>query len=192
MVSTEILEQKIIGLFWARRESAISEFEKQYKNLCLKLARDITGSEETAEECLNDLYLRLWNSIPPEKPLSLKSYACRIIRNLALHQLEKQTAQKRSAVLTELDECIASSAVSETIASSEAEEESREIGRMIDAFLETLPKREALVFVRRYFYSDSVKAIAQRSGLKENKISKMLAKTRKALKVYLERGGYTV
>ena len=113
------------------------------------------------------------------------------IRNLALHQLEKQTAQKRSAVLTELDECIASSAVSETIASSEAEEESREIGKMIDAFLETLPKREALVFVRRYFYSDSVKEIASFFGASESKIKSSLFRSRKALKEHLEKEGYS-
>ena len=78
-------EQRIIELLFERDEAGLGLFEKKYKALCLKLALDITGDELTAEECLNDLYLRLWNSIPPERPASLKSFACRIIRNLALN-----------------------------------------------------------------------------------------------------------
>jgi len=175
-------DEGVVTLFWQRKEAAISEFEKLYKPLCLKLARDITGSPETAEECLNDLYLRLWNSIPPQKPLSLKSYACRIIRNLALHELEKQNTQKRSAVMVELDECIPDATDMQTDG----------IGELIDTFLAAQPKLDALIFVRRYFYSDPVSDIAVRTGLKENKISKILAKSRKALKTHLEKGGVIV
>lgn len=177
------LDQKIIALFFSRDEEALRLFETQYKGLCLGLAYDITRDELTAEECLNDLYLRLWNSIPPERPNSLKSYACRIIRNLALNRLEAQNRQKRSAVIEELDECLCE----ET-----PDLESGEIGRLIDSFLEGIPKIEALIFVRRYFYSDSVKGIAERTGLKENKVSKLLSRTRKELKKYLLKGGITL
>lgn len=175
-------DEKIIELFFSRNESAIAEFERRYKTLCLRLARDITGNSESAEECLNDLYLKLWNSIPPEKPSSLKSYACRIIRNIALGVVEKQNAAKRNAVLVELNECVTEAACIDNM-------ESGEIGAMIDEFLAAQPKVNALIFVRRYFYSDSVKNIAAKTGLTENKVSKILSKTRKELKSYLMKGG---
>lgn len=174
------IDRKIIDLFFSRDEEALRLFEKQYKSLCLGLAYDITRDELTAEECLNDLYLRLWHSIPPEMPRSLKSFACRIIRNLALNRLEAEQRQKRNAVIEELDECLCD----ET-----PDLESGEISRLIDSFLEGLPKLEALIFVRRYFYSDSVKGIAEKTGLGENKVSKILSKTRKELKKYLLKGG---
>lgn len=176
-------EQKIISLLFDHDEAGLSLFEKKYKALCLKLALDITGDELTAEECLNDLYLRLWNSIPPERPASLKSYACRIIRNLALNTVKAQNRQKRNAILTELDECIPSEM---------PDYESVEIGKLIDRFLDSLPKADALIFVRRYFYSDSVKNIAKRTGLSENTVSKSLGKTRKKLKEFLLRGGISL
>ncbi len=177
------LDQKIISLLFSRDEAALNLFEKQYKSLCLGLAYDITRDELTAEECLNDLYLRLWNSIPPERPKSLKSYACKIIRNLALNRLEAQNRQKRNAVITELDECL----TEET-----PDIEMGEIARLIDRFLEGLPRLDALIFVRRYFYSDSVKGIAEKTGIKENKVSKILSKTRKELKIYLLKGGISL
>jgi len=179
-----ISDGTIVELFWSRDESAISEFERRYKPICMKLARDITGSAETAEECLNDLYLRLWNSIPPQKPFSLKSYACRIIRNLALNWLEKQHAQKRTAILVELDDCLTYSP-----SQSAMDTDSAELGMLIDSFLASLPKLDALIFVRRYFYSDSVKEIADKTGLPENRIYRILARSRKALKAYLTKGG---
>ena len=98
-------DERIIALFFARDEAALEAFAQKYRPLCRKLARDITGSEELAEECLNDLYLRLWNSIPPERPAALKSYACRIVRNLALNCLDRERAGKRAGILVELDEC---------------------------------------------------------------------------------------
>lgn len=176
-------EQRIIELLFERDEAGLSLFEKKYKALCLKLALDITGDELTAEECLNDLYLRLWNAIPPERPASLKSFACRIIRNLALNALKAQNRQKRSAILEELDECIPADM---------PDYESTEIGHLIDRFLESLPKLDALIFVRRYFYSEQVKKIAAVTGLSENGVSKMLAKTRKELKNYLLKGGISL
>ena len=176
-------EQKIIELLFLRDEAGLGLFEKKYKALCLKLALDITGDELTAEECLNDLYLRLWNSIPPERPASLKSFACRIIRNLALNALKAQNRQKRSAILEELDECIPAEM---------PDYESTEIGKCIDRFLESLPKLDALIFVRRYFYADSVKGIAKKTGLSENKVSKSLGRSRKELKEFLLKGGISL
>ena len=175
-------DDAILTLFFERDEKAIAAFEQKYKSLCLKLAQDITGSAAAAEECLNDLYLRLWNSIPPERPAALKSYACRIVRNLALNCLERERAGKRAGILVELDEC----------AASVPEEETGEITALINEFLGTLPERDAMIFVRRYFYSESVREIAARLGVKENQVSKILHRLRKALREHLERGGISV
>jgi len=176
-------EKRIIELLFSRDEAGLRLFEEKFKALCLKIAFDITGDEQAAEECLNDLYLRLWNSIPPEKPESLKNYACRIVRNLALNVVKAQKRQKRSAIFSELDECIPAAM---------PDYESEEIGQCIDRFLESLPKLEALIFVRRYFYSDQVKNIAKQTGLSENNVSKILFKTRKRLKKYLVKGGISL
>ena len=174
-------DERIIALFFARDEAALEAFAQKYRPLCRKLARDITGSEELAEECLNDLYLRLWNSIPPERPAALKSYACRIIRNLALHRRERMNAAKRHAVIVELDDCLAA-----------APEETGEVTALINEFLGTLSRRDAMIFVRRYFYTESVGEIAARLGMRDNQISKILHRLRRALREYLKRGGITV
>lgn len=180
----------IVALFEERDEDAIRVFTERYGALCRMLAKDITGSEETAEELFDDCCLRLWNTIPPTKPLSLKAYACRIIRNLALQTVEKQNAAKRSAVLLELEECI--SADPDTEPAEPQKEEQEALGRLIDDFLSAQPKIHALIFVRRYFYSDSVTHIAALTGYDENKVSRILSKMRKKLKAYLEKGGITV
>lgn len=174
-------DQEIIAMLFARDEAALTAFEKEYKLLCLKLAQDITGDRESAEECLNDLYLRLWQAIPPTKPDSLKSYACRIIRNLALQHRERMNAVKRHAVIIELDDCLAA-----------APEETGEVTALINEFLGTLSRRDAMIFVRRYFYTESVGEIAARLGMRDNQISKILHRLRRALREYLKKGGITV
>ena len=172
-------DELIIDLFWSRDEKALQEFDKRYKTLCLQVAHNITGNNEDAQECLNDLYLRLWNTIPPEKPVSLKSYACEVVRNLALQCVRKQKAQKRSAIIVELEE------VTHDIPYHEAEN----LGELIDAFLQKQSKLNAIIFVRRYYYSESVKDIAEKMGIAENKVSKILGKLRKSLREELKKGG---
>lgn len=153
----------------------------------MTIAREITGDERDAEECVNDTCLRLWNSIPPEKPVSLRAYAAHITKNLALNRVEYAGAAVRSAVLLELEECTAQdfSQLPENIL------ENGELSHAIDAFLETLSARDAKLFVRRYWYSEPVKEIALFFGMTENAVSKRLASVRKKLKKYLsEKGVY--
>ena len=175
-------DSEIIELFFARDEAALEGFAARYQPLCLKLAQDILGERESAEECLNDLYLRLWNTIPPEMPVSLKAYACRILRNLALNMLERTRARKRMGILVELDEC------AEII----PEADTGEITALINEFLDTLPECDAMIFVRRYFYSEPVREIAARLGVRENQVSKRLHRMRKVLREHLKRGGISV
>ena len=175
-------DEEIVALLWARDEKALDAFAARYRTLCLYLAENMLGEREGAEECLNDLYLRLWQSIPPERPQSLKAYALRILRNIALHRIERAQARKRQAVIVELDEC----------AEAIPERESGEITALINAWLTTLSERDAMIFVRRYFYSESVSGIAARLGVAENHISKILHRLRKSLRAYLEKEGVTV
>ena len=176
-------DTKIVALFWQRDERAITEFEQAHKRLCLSVARDITGDASDAEECFADTCLAVWNSIPPEKPESLRAYALRICKNFALNLVKAKSRQKRSAILVELDECISDSL---------PDMEPQAIGALIDAFMETLPKREAVIFVRRYNCSQPVKDIAAAMSITENQVSKILQKLRKKLKKHLEKEGIRV
>lgn len=175
-------DDEIIAMLWARDERALEAFAARYRTLCMRMAENILGERESAEECLNDLYLRIWNSIPPERPRALKAYALRILRNLALHRLERARAQKRCATVVELDEC----------AEAVAERETGEITALINGWLATVPERDAMIFVRRYFYSEAVGEIAARLGMRENQISKILYRLRRSLQAYLEKGATTV
>ncbi len=176
-------DKRIIALFWDRNEQALTEFEKSHKRLCLSMASEITGNPHDAEECFADTCLAVWNSIPPQKPESLRAYALRICKNFALNLVKAKNRQKRSAVLVELDECITDSL---------PDMELQEIGRIIDTFMETLPKREAVIFVRRYNCSQPVKDIASAVGMTENHVSKILQKLRRKLKKHLEKEGIRV
>lgn len=176
-------DSKIIALFFSRDERAITEFENSHKRLCICAANEITGNISDAEECFADTTLALWNSIPPQKPDSLRAYALRICKNFALNLVKAKSRQKRAAILVELDECI-----TEAIPDMEPQA----IGELIDTFMETLPKREAVIFVRRYNCSQPVKDIAGAVGLTENQVSKILAKLRRKLKKHLEKEGITV
>ena len=173
----------IIALFWKRDERAISEFENKYKKLCHTVAYGITGNHGSAEKCVSDTSLRMWNSIPPEKPVSLKAYAVKIVRNLAISVFRAEHAMKRSAVMVELEECESETAVID---------EGGELKEILDDFLEKLDRTSARVFLRRYLFSEQVKKIAADLGMSENKVSKILMKTRKNLREYLAERGISV
>ena len=177
-------DENIVALFFARDERAIAEFDRAYGALCLKIALDITGDAGAAEECLNDTRLRLWGAIPPEKPVSLKAYAAKIARNLALNRLEKERAGKRSAILAELDETAAGVSFEEDYIDSAA------LSGIINRFLAGRSKIEAVVFVRRYFSGESGRDISRATGLGVSKVSRMLKRMRRELAEELRKGGF--
>ena len=178
-------DREIVALFFARDERAIAEFERAYGGLCRKIALDITGDSRTAEECFNDACFRLWNAIPPENPVSLRAYAAKIVRNLALNRLEREKTGKRSAVLEELD------GLAESVGAGFEEEwiESEALAAAINKFLASREKIEAVVFTRRYFSGETAKEIARATGLGQAKISRMLKRLRKELAAELRKGG---
>ena len=183
-------DKKIIELFYERSEQAITELSKKYGLLCEKVADNILNNHLDAEECVNDAYLAVWNTIPPQNPDSLVSYVCRIVRNQAIKKYHENTALKRNSIydtsLDELEEVLPSSA------SVEGELEAKEVSAMIDRFLETLDKQSRTMFIRRYWYSDSIEEIALSFKTSKHYISVRLSRIRKALKKHLVKEGVSV
>lgn len=181
-------DQAIIALFEERDERAISESEKHYGALCLSVARDITGSDEDAEECLNDAMLTAWNAIPPAKPKNFRAYLLRLVRNAALDRYRAAHAEKRRAgqstgSLEELAEMIpdGSNVVSDT--------ERREILRAVTEYLRELPQKQRDLFMLRYWYAADIAALSQMLQMNEGRVKMTLSRLRKRLKKYLEKEG---
>lgn len=181
-------DSRIIGLFNERNETAITEAESKYRRYCLSIADNILHDREDAAECVNDAFLGAWNSIPPHAPENLSAYLGKITRNLALKKWRERSASKRgggnvSVSLDELEECLPSGhSVEEYI-------EMKELTGIIDSFLGTLPETERRVFLRRYWYFDSIDDICTRSGFGKSKVKMMLKRTRDKLRAALEKEG---
>lgn len=183
-------DQTILDLFWQRSEDAIRSTSQKYGMYLTKIAMNILHHYEESEECVNDTYLAAWEQIPPDRPKQLLAYLGRITRCLALNRYDYLTAQKRSAdftvQLTELEECLSRP---DTV---ENRYENGELAAAISAFLRTLDSEKRNIFVRRYWFSDSVGEIAGRFELSESKVKSTLFRVRKQMKKYLEREGYQV
>ena len=180
-------DSKIVELFYERSEQAIAELSEKYGFLCHRVARNILGDAMDAEECVNDAYLAVWNTVPPQRPDPLSSYLCRIVRNLALKKYHQNTAKKRNSTydvaLEEIAECLASRT------SVEEELEARETARLINDFLDTLDPQNRIMFVRRYWHSDSIEEIAELFHVSRHYVSVRLSRIRKSLQKYLIREG---
>lgn len=176
-------DEKIIELFFARSEQALTELDRKYGKLCHNLSFNILNNQQDAEECVNDAYLGIWNKIPPEKPNSLQAYICKIVRNISLKLYHRKTATKRNSTyqvaMEELEDCL--SAPNEI----EAEIESKRLAHIIQDFLDSLTEENCVIFMRRYWFSDSYAEIAERVGLAEKAVSVRLTRIRKQLKNYL-------
>ncbi|MCD7824170.1 MAG: sigma-70 family RNA polymerase sigma factor [Oscillospiraceae bacterium] len=183
-------DSEIIERFNSRSEQAISETREKYGSACLMISRNILGNNLDAEECLSDALLALWNSIPPEKPNPLRAYLFRIVRNISIAKYHSNTAGKRNSfydvALDELEECLAGAGT------VEQEITARELSTLIDRFLGTLDEDSRMLFVRRYWYSDSVKELSERFGITENNLSVRLSRLRTKLRKYLQKEGYKV
>lgn len=179
-------EPNILELLWNRAENAIDALAAKFGKRLLATAAIITGSTQDAEEVVNDTYLTLWNTIPPERPVCFDGFVYRTGRNLALKKLRFLSAQKRSSQydisLDELAECVPGSSMDDTLAA-------RILGRTINAFLATLSDENRRIFLRRYWFGDSVKQIAADFRLTEGNVSVRLNRIRSKLKAYLIKEG---
>lgn len=184
-------DKKIVCLFLERNESALREVSKKYGAYCTTIARNILHNNEDAEECVNDTYLRVWNSIPPNKPTALGAFLGKITKNLALNRAASFHCEKRggkdvSVPFEELDEFISGNA------SVESESEFNEIIDEINAFLETLPAKKRMIFVARYWQYEKLSEIAECFGMAESGVAASLGRTCRKLRDYLIKRGYDV
>ncbi len=175
----------IIELFFDRDEQAISRSIEKYGSYLHTIAKNILGSKEDAEECVNETWLAAWNNIPPERPGCLRAYFAKITRNIATNMYRRNNSKKRGGgqigvVFEELSECISDNM------SAEDEIENKELVLYINRFLDSLTERDRVMFVRRYFFADDIGEISVRFGVRDNYIRAVLSKTRRKLKKYLE------
>lgn len=175
-------DSDIVELYWRRDESAIAETAAKYSAYCYKIAQNILSCHEDSEECVNDTYLAAWNSIPPSRPEQLAAYLGKLVRNLSINRYKSLHAAKRGGgdfalSLDELDDCIPD---------EDRERESQQLGELISSFLHTQPTETRQVFVRRYFYSDSLSDICDAFGMSMPRAKSLLHRTRLGLRRYLQ------
>lgn len=181
-------DSKIVELYLAKNEDAILASQQQYGSYCYSIAYHILNSREDSEECLNDTWLKAWGIIPPQRPAKLGLFLGKITRNLSFDRYRQKKSLKRGGgeitfILDELDECVPS------FRNVEQEAMDKELIRTVNGFLFTIPERECNIFLARYWYSNSLKVIADCFQMKENNVKASLFRNRKKLKRYLEKEG---
>lgn len=177
-------DKRITELLYSNNESGLAEVQKKYGSLIGRICGAVLRSREDAEECSNDTLKALWDSIPPNKPDNLAGFICKIARRIAISRVRYNTAAVRNCdLLTELDECVPSEY------SIEDEAEKAELSETLNEWLYTLPEKQRLLFVKRYYYFQTVKQAAKECGMSETAASTALGRLRGSLKEYLtERG----
>lgn len=184
-------DEQIVELFWARSERAIAEADARYGKYCYSIAYNILYSTEDSAECVNDTWLNAWKAMPPRRPSCLSAFLGKLTRNLALNRYKRLRADKRGAgqlplALEELGECAAARNEMEGV------EDRALIVSVLDRFLASLPKRDRMVFVRRYWYVSSVAEIAEDYGLSQSNVKMILSRGRNRLRQALEQEGVRV
>ncbi len=181
-------DKDIVELYWNRDKKAIAETSEKYGKYCKRIAMNIVCNNEDAEECVNDAYLQTWNCIPPHKPNLLSTFLGKIVRNLSFNKYKSIHSAKRGGyeVTLILDE------LCEIVSDNDTVEDHvirQEIIRDINSFIHDLAKEKQYMFIRRYWYSDSIIDIAKKCGRTKNSISVELGRIRIKLRNYLiERG----
>ncbi len=173
---------EIVKLLWQRNEDALHLMETQYAGFCSGIVMRLLGNIRDTEEAVNDIWLRVWNSIPPAKPKFFKAYLAKLSRNTALHYIEYNQAQKRSGItvlIDELSECIPDPHASKQL-------DTICIRDVLNKFVRSLHGSERTFFLRRYYFGDSIRDIAEANGCTENQVAVKLFRTRSKLKVLLE------
>lgn len=184
-------DKQIVDLFWKRSEDAIKETSKKYGRYCHFIASRILHNEEDAKECVNDTYLKAWETIPPKKPEMLSAYLGKITRNLALNRWEYYDAKKRgngqlSVILEEVKECIPATNHTESIV------DRLYLTEVLNRFLAALPAEKRKIFVRRYWYMSDIKEIAKDFHMSESKVKMSLLRLRKECQEFLEKEGICI
>lgn len=187
-------DREIVDLYWARNEKAIGETMKKYGALCHGIAQNILASHEDAAECVNDVWLKAWESMPPQRPNSLRAWLCQVVRNIALNRWKKEHAMKRydeteqvfsmEQMAEEMQECVPSPENTEQVL------EAKELSTYLSQWLRTLPQADRVLFLRRYWYGNQVKDLAKERGETPASVAMRLMRLRTKLKESLEEEGY--
>ena len=177
-------DSRIVELFYAREERAVEETQRKYGSYFRTVSWNILKNREDVEECLNDTYIRIWNAIPPQRPMSLRAFGATIVRNLSLTRYRAGQTLRRGGgqvetPLDELTECVGDG--------PEQWLQAAELSRHLDKFLRTLPEKDRCVFLRRYWFLEPLDDIAQRYRLPLGSVKSGLHRTRKRLKEYFEK-----
>lgn len=183
-------DEQIIDMYWAREQEAITETADKYGKYCGTIAWNILYNSEDCEECLNDTWLKAWNSMPTERPQILSAFLGAITRNLSLDRYRKNHAKKRGEgqvayIFEELQDCFSSTGPEEEL-------DAKELVNALNDFLGKLDGDNRKIFVRRYWYMDSVEAIAERFQVSAGKVKSSLFRTRNKLRLFLQERGFTV
>ena len=178
-------DQQIIKRYFDRDEQALADTQNKYGKYCHTVAMNVLGNPEDAEECVNDTYLKVWNTVPPKEPPSLKNYLAKILRNLSIDRYRRNRAESKhidfEIALHELSECLP------------AEEETQgEVISLMETFLRGEDALSRKLFMGRYWHALSVKKLANYYGLTQNAVTKRLTRTREKLRGYLAERGYCV
>ena len=183
-------DAEIIELYWQREERAIEETARKYGAYCQGIAYNILGVYEDAEECVSDGYQRSWESIPPERPGRFRAWLGTLVRNISINRWKRERAAKRgggfSLLLEELGDCLPAPVDTEEAA------ELQELGRQINRWISRLGEDERRLFLRRYWYGDSIPALAESLGISQNGLRQRLFRLRRGLRAFLEKEGYHI
>ncbi|MCM1187632.1 MAG: sigma-70 family RNA polymerase sigma factor [Lachnoclostridium sp.] len=182
-------DDKIVELYWRREESAIHETEKKYGHYLTKVAYNVLADWEDSKECVNDTYLKAWNTIPPLKPSVLSPYLGKLTRQAAIDIYRRRNSVKRkpseyALSLGELEECVSGGNT------TEQEVDLGLLAQAINHYLKTLPVETRDLFIGRYYYADSIRKVASYYNMSEAKAKSILHRTRIKLKEYLKREGF--
>ena len=184
-------DREIVSLFWQRDEQALEAAAAKYGSYCRAVAQNILPDAQDAEECLNDTWLHAWNSMPPHRPECLSGYLAKLTRWAAIKRWRGARAQKRGGGQIELAYEELSDCIPDRCAPDEALA-GKELAELIRRFLAQLPATQRRVFLCRYWYFDSIAAIAAQFGFSESKVKSMLHRSRKRLRELLNKEGFTI
>ena len=182
-------DKTIVDLYFLRNEDAIGLTEEKYGPYCYSIAYNILSNREDAQESVSDTYLAAWNAIPPRRPSVLSAFLGKLTRHISIDRWRQRTAAKRgggevAVALEELSECVAG------LQNIELEYERKEFMKAYTRFLKELPETERRVFLSRYWYMESIEAIATKFGFSQSKVKMLLQRTRIKLRLRFEEEGY--